>query len=81
MSMSLRAESSFILDVFAYYDRLYQWKRKVKRNVKRKLSRSSSIKTSPRSIDQDISVNNKNQELKENYIRKNSRNDNNIENV
>ena len=44
MSVSLGAENRFILDVFTYYDRLYQWKRKMKRNVKSRLFRKESRK-------------------------------------
>ena len=44
MSVSLGAENHFILDVFTYYDRLYQWKRKMKRNVKSNLFRKESRK-------------------------------------
>lgn len=42
MSVSLGAENTFVLDVFAYYHRLYEWKRKVKRSFRSKLLRSSS---------------------------------------
>lgn len=44
MSVSLGAENHFILDAFTYYDRLYQWKRKMKRNVKSRLFRKESRK-------------------------------------
>ena len=44
MSVSLGAENHFILNVFTYYDRLYQWKRKLKRNVKARLFRKESLK-------------------------------------
>ena len=44
MSVSLGAENNFVLDVFTYYDRLYQWKRKMKRNVKSKLFGKESLK-------------------------------------
>lgn len=42
MSISLGAENNFVLDVFTYYHRVYEWKTKIKRNIKLKVFKQDS---------------------------------------